>query len=442
MWIKRWISVNLGLLVCVAGIADAASNNPPVAANSQTLAVKNTPRDIKLSATDADGDSLTFIPAVTSSAGGVIAVKRGNVVTYTPKTDYIGVDSFTFKVRDSNKAFSNIATVRITNVKAKNAPPVANAGADQTVKPQAVVTLNALSSKDSDGNVVGYLWKQTVGQTVSLAARKTAKPTFTAPDVTTETALTFELTVKDNNNAVSKDTVTVSVLPQTVGGTGKLNDTGITTCSNSSQNAQPCPLLDYPGQDGDSGRDVTANDDSDGHAGFSFTKISSTGAELPASATEWSCVKDNVTGLMWEVKTDDGGLHDKDWTYSWYEPDGTKNGGFAGYQSNGSSCGGTRQCDTYSYVQAVNAAGWCGAQDWRMPTRRELQSIVSSDRFRPAIDTAWFPNTRSNQYWSSSPIANSDSYYVWSIDFYHGNSGWWSLKGSYNSSVRLVRGSQ
>lgn len=315
---------------------------------------------------------------------------------------------------------------------------MANAGADQTVKSQAVVTLNALSSKDSDGNVVSYLWKQTAGQMVSLAAGKTAKPTFTAPDVTTKTALTFELTVKDNNNAVSKDTVTVSVLPQTVGGTGKLNDTGITTCSNSSQNGQPCPLLDYLGQDGDSGRDVTANDDSDGHAGFSFTKISSIGQELPASATEWSCVKDNVTGLMWEVKTDDGGLHDKDWGYSWYEPDGTKNGGFAGFQNNG-SCGGTSQCDTYGFVQAVNAAGWCGAQDWRMPSQSELRSIVSYDRLYPAIDTAYFPNTLWFNFWSASPrVGNSNA--VWHVNFGYGNVSWY-LK-DYALRVQLVRSGQ
>ena len=225
------------------------------------------------------------------------------------------------------------------------------------------------------------------------------------------------------------------------GATGKLNDTGITTCGNATQNNQPCPLLDYPNQDGDSGRDVTANDDSDGHAGFSYTKISSTGAELPASATEWSCVKDNVTGLMWEVKTDDGGLHDKDWTYSWYEPDNTKNGGYAGTQ-NGGDCGGTSQCDTYAYVQAVNAAIWCGAKDWRMPTERELKSIVRRDRQYPTIDMDWFPNTLSTYYWSSSPVAGG--YDAWVVNFSNGDfngTSPWDSKGN-GSNLRLVRGGQ
>jgi hypothetical protein len=102
---------------------------------------------------------------------------------------------------------------------------------------------------------------------------------------------------------------------------GPLNDTGIVTCGDASNNELPCPVADYPGQDAEYGRDVTHNDPSDGHAGFSFTKLDANGSDLPASATDWSCVRDNVTGLIWEVKTDDGGLRDQDWKYTWYNPD-------------------------------------------------------------------------------------------------------------------------
>jgi hypothetical protein len=30
-------------------------------------------------------------------------------------------------------------------------------------------------------------------------------------------------------------------------------------------------------------------------------------------------VRDNVTGLVWEVKTADGGLRDQKWSYTWYD---------------------------------------------------------------------------------------------------------------------------
>ena len=238
------------------------------------------------------------------------------------------------------------------------------------------------------------------------------------------------------NSSLASAEVTATPQKATGGATGKLNDTGITTCADNYQNNLPCPQAGFAGQDAEFGRDANqaTNNDADGHAGFSFTKISSTGAELPASATELSCVKDNVTGLMWEVKTDDGGLHDKDWTYSWYEPDGTKNGGNAGAQGGGSCVG--SQCDTYAYVQAVNAAGWCGAKDWRMPTKRELNSIVNHNRKYPAIDPVYFPNTLSQCYWSSSPnIHNNDL--VWCLGFDDGSDRVSNKAGS--PRLRLVR---
>lgn len=220
--------------------------------------------------------------------------------------------------------------------------------------------------------------------------------------------------------------------------TPKLNDTGITQCSNEIINSLACPQATHLGQDAESGGDVTHNDPSDGHAGFSFTKISSTGAALTANATNWNCLKDNVTGLMWEIKTDDNGLHDKDWSYTWYEPDNTKNGGNAGVQ-NGGICGSASSCDIHTYVQAVNAASWCGYNDWRMPTIDELGGIVVLDREMPAIDTAYFPHTVPiGSYWSSSPAASNNlARFVY---FRDGYSGAWLKSEKYQ--VRLVRNGQ
>lgn len=71
---------------------------------------------------------------------------------------------------------------------------------------------------------------------------------------------------------------------------------------------------------------------------FSYTKIANDGSELSKTvklgtgAKDWACTKDNNTGLIWEVKTNDGGLRDKDWKYTWYNPDSKTNGGFEGYK--------------------------------------------------------------------------------------------------------------
>jgi hypothetical protein len=226
-----------------------------------------------------------------------------------------------------------------------------------------------------------------------------------------------------------------------------LNDTGLDWCANASLNNLPCPVSDFPGQDAQYGRDVAYNDDSDGQAGFSFTKISNSGNPLPNSATlgsganDWGCTRDNVTGLTWEVKTDDGGLRDKDWTYSWYNPDAATNGGSAGYADYGNNCFNTARCDTDKFVADVKAQGLCGASDWRLPNRFELESLTSNDRYypNPTIDTAFFPNTPSDWFWSSSPRAN-DAYDAWDVGFGYGYVGYYGKDSA--KYVRLVRGGQ
>jgi len=220
-----------------------------------------------------------------------------------------------------------------------------------------------------------------------------------------------------------------------------LNDTGITACSDATIDIPSCPVGNFPGQDAESGRDVTANDNTDGHAGFSFTKIDSDGHALAADAVSWSCVKDNLTGLIWENKTDDAGLHDKDNTYSWFNTDTSVNGGDDGVQ-NGGVCTGS-ECDTQDYVTVVNNVGLCGATDWRMPNVKELENMASLDRSLPAIDTAYFPNTMGAQleyYWSGTSDAENLNR-AWWVYFYNGSSISSSLKGA-EVFIRLVRDGQ
>lgn len=240
-----------------------------------------------------------------------------------------------------------------------------------------------------------------------------------------------------------------------------LNDTGFTKCgdyaydggSDNHNNDIDCSLTtDANGdpvphrQDGHYGRDVTDSNDDDGRAGFSFTKIDGNGNSLPASATSWMCVLDNVTGLMWEVKTDDDALRDNAWTYSWYNSNTYTNGGYAG-ASNGGWCSSlwinNNFCDTEKYAERVNDGGLCGHHDWRLPGREELRSIVDYSVLKPniAIDTDWFPNTNPTfWYWSASTYA-SDSYRAWGQDFAN---DWFKTslpyyKWSSSGKVRLVR---
>lgn len=229
--------------------------------------------------------------------------------------------------------------------------------------------------------------------------------------------------------------------------TGKLNDTGITWCVGGSSNHLDCPVSGYEGQDAEVGRDAQAKAGilekvGGGKGGFDFTKLDANGNPLPESASQWSCVKDNHTGLIWEVKTNGVGLHFRYDRYNWYNPDSSTNGGHPGYQDDdGDICYGYNEnneatyCNTHAYVERVNTQGLCGASDWRLPNKEELRSIVTYSTTQPAIDTDFFPKTQSSTYWSSSPYAYSDDS-AWSVFFFHGSGAY--LKDS-DLRVRLVR---
>jgi hypothetical protein len=212
---------------------------------------------------------------------------------------------------------------------------------------------------------------------------------------------------------------------------GKLNDTGIVFGGNYPDgNNATCIGETIASQDCSTGRDATHKDDSDGHAGFSFTKLSKTGASLAATATDWACIKDNVTGLVWENKTTDGGIHDTNKRYRW---------GGVGAQIVDGKTFGERYADWDVLVNGSNSEKLCGFSDWRMPSRNELHSIVNYYTYNPAIDTAFFANTQSGFYWSSSPHA-SNSYDAWGVNFFNGYD--YYSDRVYSNHARLVRGGQ
>ena len=124
-----------------------------------------------------------------------------------------------------------------------------------------------------------------------------------------------------------------------------------------------------------------------------YTKLDAGGNELSALATSWSCVKDKTTGYVWEEKTNDGGLRDKDWRYRHMH----NTGGYGGLKdTNGQTlCQGLGTCDAYSYMYAVNGTGLCGRNTWRVPLPKELGTIaqINSGSTPPHIDTKFFPET-------------------------------------------------
>jgi surface antigen len=207
-------------------------------------------------------------------------------------------------------------------------------------------------------------------------------------------------------------------------------DTGQTKCYDVSGSVITCPSPGqaFYGQDAN----YTINP-------MSYTKLDGSGNTLPDSSTSWVTVRDNVTGLIWEVKTNKDGVknynnpHDADNTYTWYDSNPTTNGGYAGTPGNGT--------DTEDFIKALNSAKYGGYSDWRLPTIKELDSIVNLDipYPEPTINTTYFPNTVSSFYWSSTTRADNTSS-AWGVWFQHGMGSSYYKSDYYYG--RAVRGGQ
>lgn len=88
-------------------------------------------------------------------------------------------------------------------------PPVADAGADQTVFPGDLVSLDGGASRDEDGAIVSFQWRQDSGTQVQLQAANREAATFLAP--APGAPLVFALTVTDDDGLTDSDDVTVQV---------------------------------------------------------------------------------------------------------------------------------------------------------------------------------------------------------------------------------------
>lgn len=175
---------------------------------------------------------------------------------------------------------------------------------------------------------------------------------------------------------------------------------------------------------------------------FDFERLDQTGSPSVGGTdfaqAPWSCIRDRNTGLVWEVKTTTPGLRNATNTYSWYAPDNEHDEHDYRGTPNAGQCSGS-DCDISAYVRAVNTAGLCGFNDWRMPTKDEFATISDPRKplKRPTIDASYFPDTQVAEYWTANDYSfKFDTAWAWNFEYSHDRVDWKKTP----KYVRLVRG--
>ncbi|WOI48187.1 DUF1566 domain-containing protein [Acidovorax sp. BLS4] len=81
----------------------------------------------------------------------------------------------------------------------------------------------------------------------------------------------------------------------------------------------------------------------------------------------------------------------------------------------------------------------CGASDWRLPTRREMESLLdfSVPEGTTMLDGAWFPNSAAGLHWTatSAKVNGGSSAYRWAVNFGNGQSIWYGGQYGENFST-------
>ena len=214
---------NDGFLDSNIAIVSIKVNIPPVATDVTAETQEDKAVSVILAATDNDNDSLTFSLVIYPKNG--TASISGSNLTYTPKTDYNGKDTFLFLAKDA-AAISNTASVSI-DVIAVNDTPIANSQSittsEDTTSP---ITLTAsdidgdklnysIISNPNKGTLTGKLPKLTYAPDTNFTGDDTF--TFVARDtVSVSQTATVNITVEAINDVPTAHNQSITILEDTV----------------------------------------------------------------------------------------------------------------------------------------------------------------------------------------------------------------------------------
>lgn len=164
------------------------------------------------------------------------------------------------------------------------------------------------------------------------------------------------------------------------------------------------------------------------NADAGFFKVTNSGAIVANNAKIFSCVVDDKTQLVWEVKHSTPGLQSAKNTYTWFDgKSGVENGEYS------HNCHWGGNCNTRSFINALNIEKPCKISTWRLPNEAELNTLLVYGDDDLLINPIFFPNTQPKSYWSSD---QKDASIAIDVPFFYGGTP--SSDKSFDAYVRAV----
>ena len=199
-------STTQNITVNVTDVDETDPNEGPVISSSATFSAAENQTSIgSISASDADGDSLTY-----SISGSEINISSSGVLTFASAPDYETKNSYTatVTVSDGTNSTTQNITVNVTDVTENVAPTISGLSSSITVA-ENQTSVVSVSASDGNGDTLSYSLTGTDAS--SLSINSSGVITFnSAPDYETKTSYSLTVNVSDASTTASQ-AITVNI---------------------------------------------------------------------------------------------------------------------------------------------------------------------------------------------------------------------------------------
>jgi len=195
-------STTQNITVNVTDVVEAAPNAAPAISSSATFsAAENQTAIGSVTATDADGDSLTY-----SISGSEINISSSGVLSFATAPDYETKNSYTatVTVSDGTASTTQNITVNVTDVSENVAPTIGSSATFSAAENQTAI--GSVTATDADGDSLTY---SISGSEINISSSGVLS-FAAAPDYETKNSYTATVTVSDGTASTTQG-ITVSI---------------------------------------------------------------------------------------------------------------------------------------------------------------------------------------------------------------------------------------